>query len=36
MDQASYPWKTTGKITANYILIFSFLDRREEGRFRSA
>jgi hypothetical protein len=36
MDQASYPWKTKGKMTASYILIFNFLERRQEGRFPSA
>jgi phosphate starvation-inducible membrane PsiE len=30
-DQVSHPYKTTGKMTVLYILIFTFLASRQEG-----
>jgi hypothetical protein len=32
-DQVSHPYRTTGKMIALYILIFTFFDSRCEGRW---
>jgi len=29
-DEVSHPYNTTGKITVLYVLIFEFLERRQE------